>query len=429
MLSLGTHKIYKITSLTTDSYKPLFVLITMLLTVLSVQQSSAAVIPLAAATAKAASLQQLATAITQRHNLQQHHPPPDHPLNVPYHHRHNYRHHHRRLQQHLNQQHPPQPHPEIHLNLLLDTNGDHDDYGHLLGQSETDIDNVERLLHKRHMDFATYYRKTMNSDNIEWYNPCGGHHVDVNKKPKAKSKPPIKKILRTLKNATVRVYNSLNVHELNAIVIRNMSMWDAHAQGYEFLPILNESVKSLRRWHREMQYYVAAFYYLHRAQLYWDYNKNMKESQTSHELYLLRNNAREILCNIENAINITNNYSKVNTIIDKLFIPRERMESHLSSFKEEIQLVSPLYWNPSQPFDESYVMNDINLRFAKSRYLKYIRKFIRFLRNITKQKGPIHLHGMHKKEANNKKLPKDPVKINEQNKERKNMKRRKSSLE
>ncbi|XP_061395306.1 uncharacterized protein LOC133330919, partial [Musca vetustissima] len=188
------------------------------------------------------------------------------------------------------------------------------------------METEERLLHKRHTtSWHDLYTRTMNSNDIVWYNPCGGHYINSNNvdNKKTSKKPPLKKILRTLQKATVKEHNSLNARQLEAIDIRNMSMWNVgYDNKYKFLPQIEEKSNfSLRRCYHQMQKYVAGFDYLHRAQLTWDYNKGMQQSQTSRELLSLRNNARTILCNIEHAINNTTTKSKVSRTIDSLLIP------------------------------------------------------------------------------------------------------------
>lgn len=203
MLTLGTHKIYKITSLTIDSYKQLFAVITMLLTVLSVQQSNAAFAmavpvrasvssssapPASAPSQAAQDLSVLASVPVQQHNLLQHHTKHLHSL-APL----------------TRMQHGHLQHPEAQLNLLLDNtnnnnnninnnhhnNANHHHYEH---QSETDIATEERLLHKRHTSWHDLYDQTMNSNDIVWYNPCGGHYVNINDSKTAKKKSPMKKV-------------------------------------------------------------------------------------------------------------------------------------------------------------------------------------------------------------------------------------------
>lgn len=163
---------------------------------------------------------------------------------------------------------------------------------------------------------------------------------------------------------------------------------------------------SLRNWYREMEYYVAAFDYLHRAQLHWDHNKANARSQSSRELYVLRNNAREILCNIEIAINKTSSVSKAKRTFDSLFISRKKMESKLQFFTK-ISHISPLNWDTMKNKHEVHYVNEVDLKVTKSRYIKYVRQFLKFLRKTTRQKGPVRLHG-GKGKRQKKEKPKKP---------------------
>ncbi|XP_073832049.1 uncharacterized protein [Musca autumnalis] len=438
LLTLGTHKIYKITSLTIDSYKQLFALITMLLTVLSVQQSNAA-FAMAAPTTNSLLLSSsspplspspqaivlaaaaAASVPVQQHNLLQHHSarlPSRMMPNNP------------RTRRHL--QHPEAP----QFNLLLDeTNNNHNNNNnnnyndnnhhrrrhhprHYQHQSQTDIDTEERLLYKRQTSWDDLYARTMNSQDIAWSNPCGGHYVNTNdnsnnNKKLIKKRTPIKKILRALRNATNMEYLSLNAKQLTAIDIRNMSMWDQHNESYKFLPqIPTKSKITLRSWYKQLQYYVASFDYLHRVQLNWDYNKRNKPSNVLQELLALRNNARAILCDIEHSINNTTTNSKEKRPFDSLVIKREEMESYLT-FATDIKTVSPLTWNKNKDPTNGNKLIDINqldLKFAKSRYLTYVRKFIKLLRTIMKeskkpQRNKSQERQRQQKQRRNKKKP------------------------
>lgn len=180
MLTLGTHKIYKITSLTADSYKQLFALITMLLTVLSVQQSTFAM---------AAPLQQQSSS-SQPTQLVLHHELPTQDNYVQPQSSHHYHHQTRYPHDHDQNHRLRQPHPEHQLHLLLAENDDNNQHHHR--QLETGTTEAGERLHKRHISWQDYYFGTMNYTEDAWYNPCGGQYDDSQKK--SKSKPPIKKV-------------------------------------------------------------------------------------------------------------------------------------------------------------------------------------------------------------------------------------------
>lgn len=99
--------------------------------------------------------------------------------------------------------------------------------------------------------------------------------------------------------------------------------------------------------------------------------------------------ARNILCNIEHAINNTTTRKSASNI-DSLFISRTRMEG-IFNFTTNIKYVSPLKWHQIKTDDKSWMVNEIDLRFAKSHYLGFVRKLMKILRMHTKRPGPIYL--------------------------------------
>lgn len=140
-----THKSHKITTLTTttDSYKQLFVLIAMLLTVLSVRPSTFAMAaPLDQPHQYRLTQPQLQQ--QQQHNL---------PSNILQHHHSN--HHHNTAVDH---------HLETDLNLNR--------------ENIEDEGNEEERLHKRGVSWNDSYNSIMQSQAINWYNPCGGYLND-----------------------------------------------------------------------------------------------------------------------------------------------------------------------------------------------------------------------------------------------------------
>lgn len=178
-----THKSHKITILTTDSYKQLFVLITMLLTVLSVQPLT---LTMAAPSEHAQHYQQLTP--SQAQLLVQTH-------NSPYE-----TNHHRQLQEILLAQ--KQSHKHDHQQRHYYYNNQHNYYRHqpLPQQLTTDIPlpkegaNEEERLRKREISWHDYYNSIMQSQVINWYNPCGGISKMDEKPVKRKRPPPIKKV-------------------------------------------------------------------------------------------------------------------------------------------------------------------------------------------------------------------------------------------
>lgn len=107
------------------------------------------------------------------------------------------------------------------------------------------------------------------------------------------------------------------------------------------------------------------------------------------ELNDLMTNARDILCTIEHAINNTTTL-KGKSAIDSLFISRTEMERKFH-FTTDLEHISPLHWNIYKDVKAEYLVNEIDLKFAKSHYFSYIRKLIKILRVHTKTTDPICL--------------------------------------
>uniref|UniRef100_A0A1I8Q1F6 Uncharacterized protein n=1 Tax=Stomoxys calcitrans TaxID=35570 RepID=A0A1I8Q1F6_STOCA len=320
MLTPGAHKIFKITSLATNSYIQVFVLITMLLTVLSAQQSSAA----QAAPTQISWATMNATA-RQHHNLLKH-------LYSHHHLHHRLQLHHPAVQASAKSHLPLalKQHPASQLPFLPDANDDsqyaqrHD----TRNQLETDIDGEKRFLRKRQLTWHAFYTKTMNSSNIAWQNPCGGQYIKTKRTPKVGRKEARKE-------------------------------------------------KTLRHCHRDMQDFVAACDYLFRASLHWDYIKEMQESQTSKELNLLCTNAREFQCNLEAAINNTMLHSKAKKTKGLLRLSRKRMEKKLN-FYTDVRHTSPLNWHKVKNETTAKEIHPLDLKMFKARFLKYIKQFLQF---------------------------------------------------
>lgn len=176
-----THKSHKITTLTTDSYKQLFVLITMLLTVLSAQPSTFTM------AAPLEQPQQYQLRQTQQRQQQQYNLPYDtlqhsqlqeilltEKLQYKHDYHYNYLNHNHHLRQHLRQH-------QLETDFVVNENNGEDN------------DEEERL-HKREISWHDYYNSIMQSQAINWYNPCGGISKMEGKPVKRKRPPPIKKV-------------------------------------------------------------------------------------------------------------------------------------------------------------------------------------------------------------------------------------------
>lgn len=123
--------------------------------------------------------------------------------------------------------------------------------------------------------------------------------------------------------------------------------------------------------------------------MYFDYVRDNKESVYAEELNKLMKNARNLLCNIEHAINNTTT-RKTGPIIDSLFINRTRMEKILN-FTTNIKYVSPLRWHQIETNDRNWSVDQLDLRFTKYHYYSFLRKLKKILGMHIKRPGPIYL--------------------------------------
>uniref|UniRef100_A0A1B0FJL4 Uncharacterized protein n=1 Tax=Glossina morsitans morsitans TaxID=37546 RepID=A0A1B0FJL4_GLOMM len=260
---------------------------------------------------------------------------------------------------------------------------------------ENNLTNEElilRSLHKRQTTWHEIYAQTMQSQRLDWFNPCGGQYLNQRQVKKGR-RPPLKKALRKLRNVTGREFKTLNI-TTPAIDMSDIRIWDLHQKNYGFLPKLklNSSI-ALRRWHRYMQIYVASFAYLRRAQLHWDYHKTLQQSEVAKELNALKNSARNILCHLEIAINNTTTFNRIQNKLAILTFKRTTMEKKLK-FQTPLKHISPALWksNVAQQHyrnERTYEVNPLDLKFTKSHYFNFLRKMIKILRINTKRKDKI----------------------------------------
>ncbi|KAL9880024.1 uncharacterized protein ACN2A1_011677 [Glossina fuscipes fuscipes] len=251
---------------------------------------------------------------------------------------------------------------------------------------------ILRSLHKRQTTWHEIYAQTMQSQRLDWFNPCGGQYLNQRQVKKGR-RPPLKKALRKLRNVTGREFKTLNI-TTPAIDMSDIRIWDLHQKNYGFLPKLklNSSI-ALRRWHRYMQIYVASFAYLRRAQLHWDYHKTLQQSEVAKELNALKNSARNILCHLEIAINNTTTFNRIQSNLAILTFKRTTMEKKLK-FQTPLKHISPALWksNVAQQQQQhyrnerTYEVNPLDLKFTKSHYFNFLRKMIKILRINTKRK-------------------------------------------
>ncbi|TMW47458.1 hypothetical protein DOY81_007461, partial [Sarcophaga bullata] len=228
---------------------------------------------------------------------------------------------------------------------------------------------------KRHSIWDDYNYYNENSTILEWSNPCGGEYHPNARQPKRPTKKEQKRIYNILRLTALNDFNYLNGSQKQDIDISNIGIWFLHNSRYKFLPKLklNSSI-ALKRWYRNMQTYVATFAYLHRIQYKYDRSKTQRESATSSELKELLKSSRNMLCELETAVNKT--YGLKNRQIPQ--ITRLEMNKRLKlrtkqRFLDNANLLAET--------------DSIDLKFVKYHYIEYLKSMWQLLRKFNRRKG------------------------------------------
>ncbi|XP_030245793.1 uncharacterized protein LOC115565007 [Drosophila navojoa] len=264
-----------------------------------------------------------------------------------------------------------------------------------------------RRMQKRHesISFKMSFQRELRNTVPDWSNSCGGKWTGPDRSP-----PPVltrrqrclKKWLRTLRNKTrrelvqLRDDNALRHLEhsvkaqdtavVQAIDISKQDTWSLHNSQYDFLPRVNVSKQlSLRHAHHDLQFYVAAFSYLRHAQLHWDLDNLQKQSVLSAELLRLRNSARLVLCNFEEAYNSSRlhapNHRPLRTVKR---VPMERKLRNLKTPLVELHRRAVLAAH-GQPTERPREPNSLDLRFVKYQYIQYLKHMTKLLAKQSKR--------------------------------------------
>ncbi|XP_061399225.1 uncharacterized protein LOC133334929, partial [Musca vetustissima] len=236
---------------------------------------------------------------------------------------------------------------------------------------------------KRHSNWNIYNNFNENSSIVEWYNPCGGVFDPNVKNTRRPSKQEQRKIYKFLKNTAVHDLNRLNNSHRQDINISNITTWRLYNYRYKFLPKLklNSSI-ALKRWYRNMQTYVASFAYLRRIQYTYDHSKSQRESSTSQELKELLKSSRNMLCELEAAVNKTHPYKSLQMPV----ITRSEMNKRLKLLTKEGVLNNP---------HNLQAANSIDLKFVKFHYFEYLKNMGQLLRKFNKRRGQVALKTNH----------------------------------
>ncbi|XP_065365270.1 guanylate cyclase beta [Calliphora vicina] len=232
---------------------------------------------------------------------------------------------------------------------------------------------------KRHSIWSDFYNYNENSTMLEWSNPCGGEYHPNARQLKRPNRKEQKRIYNNLRHTALNDFNYLNGSHQQDIDISNIEIWWLHNGTYKFLPKLkiNSSI-ALKRWYRNMQTYVASFAYLYRIQFKYDRSKSQRESNTSHELKELLKSSRNMLCELETAVNKT--YPAKTKQIPQ--ITRLEMNKRLKlrtkqRFRDNANLLAET--------------DSIDLKFVKFHYFEYLKSMWQLLRKFNKRKGQVAL--------------------------------------
>ncbi|XP_054727478.1 uncharacterized protein LOC129237087 [Anastrepha obliqua] len=224
-----------------------------------------------------------------------------------------------------------------------------------------------KRLHKRHNASIRLSELAGASEaeiTREWHNSCGGQEVmPRSERPMhAGNHKYVRKQLVAL-TKSLR-YENTTLNTLHKINIEDMPAWRLHSNKYKFLPSLNRNSKvELRRWHRDMQTYVASFIELGVKQYRWDQEKRQHTSAEAYEINSLVLSSKRELCELETAFNATHPKGKLQ------FITGEEMQKKLKFYSRDEKRVAERGADP------------IDLRYAKQRYTKYIRHMFHILRH------------------------------------------------
>uniref|UniRef100_A0A1B0FL76 Uncharacterized protein n=1 Tax=Glossina morsitans morsitans TaxID=37546 RepID=A0A1B0FL76_GLOMM len=234
---------------------------------------------------------------------------------------------------------------------------------------------------KRHSIWYDYNNYNENSTTLEWANPCGGFYDPNAKQSHKPNKRKQLKIYSILKRSANNDYKTLMGSRQQDIDISNIEMWWLHHNTYKFLPKLkmNSSI-ALKRWYRNMQTYVASFGYLRRIQLKFDHSKSQGESSTARELKELLKSSRNMLCELETAVNGTQSFKGYRFRKQLPQVNRLQMNKRL-----KLRTKQQLDRNPS----DIQRADSIDLRFVKFFYYKYLKNMCKLLREYIKNKDKL----------------------------------------
>lgn len=125
-----------------------------------------------------------------------------------------------------------------------------------------------------------------------------------------------------------------------------------------------------------MQTYVASFAYLRRIQYDWDHAKSQRESNTSAELKELLKSSRNMLCELEAAVNRTHPHKSFQIPV----ITREQMNKRL-------KLRTKQRVDDDKQKHVLQAADTVDLKFVKYHYFEYLKNMWQILKKFNKRKG------------------------------------------
>ncbi|XP_039498643.1 uncharacterized protein LOC120456103 [Drosophila santomea] len=263
----------------------------------------------------------------------------------------------------------------------------------------------------------TFQQKLIaSSTHLDWENTCHMKPTGLNEAhSKAKRCKKRQKILQKLQNQTGRELKAIQDEDRARITINadklatnntktldivDKNKWRFYKEIYKFLPRLNVTSKqlNLRHAHRDLQIYVGAFTYMRNIKMHWDLVVHNAKSVLSDELDRMRKSAQEVLCSVEEAINVTNllytprrsraqqrrggkKRRQAQPVVTYKILPRKLMEKRLQQFNStELPLVE-LHHNATLaargvdvlPPPDNLMVLEQHALFTKLKFVQYMK--------------------------------------------------------
>ncbi|XP_039153208.1 uncharacterized protein LOC27206812 [Drosophila simulans] len=281
----------------------------------------------------------------------------------------------------------------------------------------------------RAANFRLTFQQKLNasSTHLDWENTCNLKPTGLNEThSKAKRCKKRQRILQNLQNQTGRELRGIqaedkardttNADKLATVNTKTLDIveknkWRFYKGNYRFLPRLNLTSKqlNLRHAHRDLQIYVGAFTYMRNIKLHWDLANLQAKSVLSDELGRMRKSAREVLCSVEEAINLTNllytpnrprapqprgqkKRRQAQPVVTYKILPRKLMEKRLQQFNSTLVPLVELHQQATlaargedvpPPPDDLMVLEQHAL-FTKLKFVQYLKSIRKILANQRK---------------------------------------------